>query len=100
MTTRLTVDPAAEEDILDAYSWYEARSPGLGAKFLNSLDATFEIVIENPAAFPVVVEEVRRTITRTFPYLIFYTSNGDSIHILGVIHAAQDPDFVAARLDA
>ena len=67
MTPRLIVDPAAEDDILGAFRWYEARNPGLGDRFLDSLDSAFQLVVENPAAFPSVIDDVRRTLIRTFP---------------------------------
>ena len=100
MNPRLIVDPPAEDDILDAFRWYEARSPGLGDRFLDSLDTAFQLVAENPAAFPSVIDDVHRTLTKTFPYLVFFTSSEEAIHILAVIHAAQDPDYIASRLDA
>ena len=67
MTLRLIVDPAAEDDIFDAYRWYEDRRLGLGERFLDSLDDAFQLVADNPIAFPSVIEDVRRTLTRTFP---------------------------------
>ena len=100
MTLRLIVDPAAEDDILDAFLWYEARNPGLGNRFLDSLDSAFQLAVKNPASFPSVIEDVRRTLTRTFPFLVFFTSSEESIHILAVIHAAQDLDYIASRLNA
>ena len=100
MTLRLIVESAAEEDILEAFHWYEAQSSGLGDRFLDSLDSAFLLVIENPDAFPSIIEDVRRTLTTTFPYLVFFTSSEESIHILAVIHAAQNPDYIASRLDA
>jgi hypothetical protein len=36
----------------------------------------------------------------TFPYLVFYTFDADAVHVLAVIHAAQDPAYIKARLGA
>ena len=96
----LIVVPAAEDDVLDAYTWYEDKSAGLGNRFLDSLDDAFQLILENPVAFPSVIDEVRRTVTRTFPYLVFFTHDDVAIYILAVIHAAQDPGYVASRLNA
>ena len=98
MTRQLFVVSAAENDILDAYHWYEARSQGLGDRFLDSLDSAFQVMLRNPTAFPRVLKDVHRSLTRTFPYLIFFTSSEDSVHVLAVVHAAQDPEYIASRL--
>ena len=100
MTHSLVVDPAAEADILEAFRWYEESSYGLGNRFLDSLDSAFQLIIDNPVAFPNVIEDVRRTLTKTFPYLVFFTATEESIYILAVIHASQDPDYIASRVDA
>ena len=40
MTHPLILRPEAEEDLLDAYRWYEERVPGLGLRFLESVERT------------------------------------------------------------
>lgn len=35
MNYRVEFDPGAEEELLQAYFWYEARADGLGAEFLR-----------------------------------------------------------------
>ncbi len=35
MIERVIYTPEAEQDVADAYSWYEAREPGLGEEFLR-----------------------------------------------------------------
>ena len=39
MIERVTYTPEAEQDVADAYSWYEAREPGLGEDFLRCVEA-------------------------------------------------------------
>ena len=34
MSRRLIVRPEAEEELTDAFDWYEDRVPGLGSEFL------------------------------------------------------------------
>jgi toxin ParE1/3/4 len=94
----LVVEPAAEEDILIAYRWYEERRGGLGVKFLEALEALFEQILKYPQLYEESIPGVRRSVTRTFPYLVFYAFERNTIHILAVIHAAQDPDYIAERL--
>ncbi len=81
MNRRLIVDSGAELDIGDGFRWYEARRPGLGERFLDELDAAFQRVVENPAAYQQVVSEVRRAVVRIYPYLVFFTFDLEAVHI-------------------
>ncbi len=37
MAAELTLAPEAEQDVAEAYAWYESRRPGLGEEFLIKL---------------------------------------------------------------
>jgi toxin ParE1/3/4 len=100
MTPALVVEPAAEEDILLGYRWYEERLVGLGLEFLKSLDLTFSKILEHPFLYAEAIPGVRRSVIRTFPYLVFYACEPGLVHILAIIHAAQNPSHIATRLDA
>ena len=39
MIERVIYTPEAEQDVADAYSWDEAREPGLGEDFLRCVEA-------------------------------------------------------------
>ena len=42
MPAELIVAPEAEQDIAEAYEWYEGRRAGLGEEFMSSVDACLE----------------------------------------------------------
>jgi len=94
----LVVEPVAEEDIHFAYRWYEERRVGLGVKFLVALEASFDHILENPLLYIEAIPGVRRSVTRTFPYLVFYSIERNTVHTLAVIHAAQSPNYIAERV--
>jgi len=94
MTSILVVEPDAEEDILLAYRWYEDRRVGLGREFLEALDLTFARVLEHPLLYIEVIPGVHRSVTKTFPYLVFHAFERNTVHILAVIHAAQNPTYL------
>ena len=74
MTRTLVIESPAEEDILDAYLWYEERQRELGSRFIEELGVTFDRIAAAPAAFQEGEPNIRRSVTDAFPYLIFYTS--------------------------
>lgn len=98
MSRKLIVKPDAENDILDAFLWYEERQQGLGVRFFEELDSVLNRIVINPRSCQEVEPDIRWSLTRTFPYLVFYNFDDDAIYVLAVIHAAQDPRYIAARL--
>lgn len=48
MSYTVVVRAAAQAEAADAYSWYEERSNGLGARFADALQACFDRLAKNP----------------------------------------------------
>lgn len=60
--TRVVLEPEAEQDITEAYDWYERQRVGLGERFLTSLAEALDRIAEGPQAYPVVERGVRRAL--------------------------------------
>jgi plasmid stabilization system protein ParE len=100
MSWKLLVKSSAESDILDGFVDYEQCLEGLGERFLDEVNISFDRIESNPYLYQEIEEGIRRSITHTFPYIVFYTIEKDMIFVLAVIHAAQDPKYIANRLIA
>ena len=98
MSRELIVGPGAESDIEEGYGWYEERQPGLGSRFIEELDTALQRLAANPASYQEVLPDIRRAITHTFPYLVFFTFDATAVHILAVVPAAQDPNVILSKL--
>ncbi len=48
MVAELIVAPEAEQDVAEAYAWYEGRRTGLGEGFLSCVDACIEAIRRTP----------------------------------------------------
>ena len=48
MIERVIYTPEAEQDVAEAYSWYEAREPGLGEDFLRCVEACMLTIQRHP----------------------------------------------------
>ena len=68
----LIVREAVQEDIREAFGWYERQSPGLGDEFLRCLDACLSRVSRHPEIFQEVHRQSRMALVRRFPYLVIY----------------------------
>ena len=100
MSRELIVTSEAEADILDGFQSYEGKQPGLGSRFLDEIEQALNRIALNPYLYQEVEAEIRRAVVHTFPYLVFYIFDEDAVHVLAVIHGAQDPTYVVARIGA
>jgi toxin ParE1/3/4 len=91
MTPRVVVRPEAESDLAEAFAWYGQRGPGLGDRFLLSVEAALSAIQRHPESFPVVYSQVRRALLRRFPYGVFYIVKESNIVVLAIFHCARDP---------
>ena len=96
--TRVNVRPLAETDLAEAYEWYEQQAAGLGAQFLDEVQAVYERVEQFPAAFPEVYRDVRRALVRRFPFAVFYRLRDDTAHIIACTHVRRHPRAWRSRV--
>lgn len=54
ITRHIVFRHEAETELAEAVDWYEARSQGLGAEFLRSLDAVIAHMQRHPTLYPIV----------------------------------------------
>jgi len=100
MSLRLIVRPEAEADIMEAALWYEGRAPGMGLEVTAELHAAVERALANPLAYLLLRKhpQVRRVLTRRFPYRIFFIVRSDALIVFAVLHAARHERYWQVRL--
>jgi len=98
MTYTLRFLPEVEEDIIDGYVWYEAKSPGLGEDFLRMFYAGASEILWNPLLFQKVYNEFRRRLLRRFPYAIYFMIEDEHIIVFGLFHCARNPGTIKMKL--
>jgi len=87
----LIIRPKAEAELSDAFGWYEDQVPGLGADYLNAVEASLYAIKRNPEIYPVVHGTIRRCLIRRFPYALFYLAEPSRIVVLAVLHVRRNP---------
>ena len=91
---------AAHAELKEAKVWYEEQREGLGAEYVLSVEETIERISKNPELYAIVQEDVRQTLVRRFPYVIYYRYENDEnerIVVLAVFHASRDPENWKSR---
>lgn len=90
---QVRLHPKAAVEVDEAKRSYDGLVPGLGARFLDRVDATMQTLAAAPLRFPVWQRNrrFRKAIVRQFPYLVFFTMSGEFVDVLAVAHAARRP---------
>ncbi len=73
--------------------------PGLGAEFLDTVDAAVSLILETPERWRIVERDVRRYLLPRFPFALIYRACPDRLRILAVKHHSRRPDYWRERLD-
>ncbi len=92
MSFELYVRPEAENDIQDAAKWYERQRKSLGGEFLDQVLIVFDILLENPAIYPVLHRNTHRAVMNRFPFGIYYRVEEETIVIVAVMHGSRHPE--------
>jgi len=98
MIHELIIRPEAETDIAEAFDWYESHVPALGSEFLLVLDALLSSILRDPLLYPEVYRNIRRALTRRFPYAVFFLTEKTKVVVLSVFHVKRSPRIWKRRV--
>jgi plasmid stabilization system protein ParE len=95
MSYDVIVSELAGYDIQEITDYYEIKQKGLGKLFLLSLKDTFRLLSLNPFIYVKVYKEIRRALTRKFPYAIFdkVDDNIKEVTIYTIVSSHRNPDL-------
>jgi mRNA-degrading endonuclease RelE of RelBE toxin-antitoxin system len=82
MKYKVIVRPEAEDDLKEAYSWYEDKRTVLGYDFLLQVDAGLNSIARNPNINPLEYKGTRKHLLKRFPYKIIYLIEKEKIIVL------------------
>lgn len=86
----------AEDELSDAYDWYEHKQQSLGNKLYNEVNHYLTLIEENPYQFPVkYTEDLRSASLNRFPYLILYwiDESNNIVFIVSIFHTSRNPKW-------
>jgi plasmid stabilization system protein ParE len=97
VTLRIVIEKPAKADLASAIRWYKRIQPGLHSDFRLCVRAALNRIARHPEAYPVVGRRFRKALLERFPFAVFYLSEGDAIHVFGVMHTRRSPLLWQAR---
>ncbi|MBE9143711.1 type II toxin-antitoxin system RelE/ParE family toxin [Planktothrix mougeotii] len=85
--------PEALAEYAEAVQYYAGQSSEVAQAFINVVEDAVYRIKESPTRWAKFDEDVRRCLTRKFPYSILYTIEQDYILILAVTHCSREPGY-------
>lgn len=89
--------PAAEAELLEQALYYEQRSPGLGARFVDQVEAAVQLAVLMPSAGSPYLHGTRRVFPKDFPHSVVYRQQAEAIVILAVAPFRRKPAYWRKR---
>jgi len=72
MDYEMIIRPEAKADLLDTFRWYQEQRQGLGHDFKLCVDEVISKIQRNPFTHKKIFQNVRRSVTKRFPFGVFY----------------------------
>jgi hypothetical protein len=86
----------AEEELSEAYDWYENQRSGLGNRFFREVNNYLQLIEKNPLHFQVrYPEELRAAALNIFPYLVIYWVDEKTLKVFvtSIFHTSRKPKY-------
>lgn len=87
----------AEEELLEAVTFYKERAGDLAADFFNEFKKAREEVAAFPEFWGKVGSCYRRKLIERYPYGLVYRVHGEEIVIVAVAHTSRKEDYWHGR---
>lgn len=94
---RIELHPEAEQEYLNAISWYGQRSITAGTRFESAFQQALDNINEFPLRWAIYFDDVRRYTLRRFPFNIFYRFDAERNFIIAVAHGRRKPGYWLSR---
>ena len=95
---RYEFHPDALAEYEEAARYYAGCQEGLVLRFIAAVEHTVRQILEAPERCRILEEDIRRCLTRVFPYAILYTLEKDYVLIIAVMHCHREPGYWHQRV--
>lgn len=92
MKYSLELRAEAEQEIIDAGSYYEQQQEGLGRRFIDHVESYFVQILKSPKRYPEKNPPYREVYIQKFPFIVIYRIYQEQVIILSVFNAHRDPE--------
>lgn len=87
----------AAREYLAAIDWYFSRNEIVASRFVLQVERAIRLIAEAPGRWPRYSGDIRKFVTRRFPFLVIYREHTDVIQVLAVAHSHRRPGYWMSR---
>ena len=91
--TPIRFHPDADSEMMAAAAYYESQQEDLGKRFLSVVQDSLNHIQINPNIYPIVHLDVRRCMTKTFPFNVLFRITLAQTIVMAVMHQSRHPDY-------
>lgn len=95
---KLEILDLAKNDLIEGYPFYEAKDPGLGSYFLDTLYSDIDSLKIFGGIHRKVYQDLHRSLSKRFPFPIYYTAEGETIRVRSVVDCRRSPSWIRTHL--
>jgi toxin ParE1/3/4 len=95
---RYVFHPEALVEYSEAVKYYAEQRTDTAQAFINAIEDAVYRIRESPDRYVVVDEDVRKCMTRKFPYGILYVIEQNYVLILAIMHCSREPGYWKNRI--
>lgn len=95
---KIRILPPAEADLAKGADFYELQRAGLGKYFPECLIADVDALVQN-AGIHSKFRSYHRSISKRFPFAIFYKTNGIWVDVYAILDCRRDPRTIDRLLE-
>jgi hypothetical protein len=87
----------AQQDLIEGFQFYEGRETGVGCYFLDCLFSDIDSLLLF-AGIHQVVYGYHRSLSKRFPFAIYYDVVGELIRVHAVLDCRRNPSWIRKQL--
>ena len=91
MTKSLILTEDVLHDIEQAADWYDQQGAGLGNRSARSVTTALDAIAFSPKIYGKVGRQVRASLVRSFPFVVYFRELPSFVEVVAVIHAKRNP---------
>ena len=95
---RCEFHPEALAEYEAAALYYAERDPAVGQRFVAAVEDAIDRILAAPTRWRLLDDDVRRCLTRVFPYGVLYTIEPDLVLVVAVTHCSRAPGYWKRRV--
>lgn len=91
MGYKLNVREEAKKNITDGFLFYEDKSVGLGARFVNEVEDILNYIESYPEHYQIKYKNYREGVLKVFPFVVIYEIFDKEIVVYAIFPTRDNP---------